>query len=1224
MGRSPLFGYVRTMSTLHDILAERILVFDGAMGTMIQRYDLGEGDYRGEQFAKWHCDLKGANDLLVLTQPDIVAQIHRDFFAAGADAVETNTFNATSISLADYELGEHAYDINLQAAKLARTVADEFDDRLVAGSLGPLNKTLSLSPDVNDPAFRAVTFDEVVASYSTQIRGLMDGGVDFLLCETNIDTLNVKAFIYAAKSVFAERGEELPIIISGTITDASGRILSGQTLEAFFVSVRHADPLAVTLNCALGATEMRPYVEELSRIADCYAGCYPNAGLPNEFGGYDDSPEFMGGLLGDFARSGWLNIVGGCCGTTPDHLREIVAQVRGIEPRKQAEPAQHTTYSGLEPLIVRPESNFQMIGERTNVTGSRRFARLIKEGDFETALEVARGQVEGGANIIDINMDEGLLDSVEAMTHFLKLIAAEPDIARVPIMIDSSRWEVIEAGLRCVQGKSIANSISLKEGEDVFRAQARELKKLGAAAVVMGFDETGQATEIAHKVDICRRAVSILQDTGFDARDVIYDPNILTVATGMEEHDPYAVNFIEAVRRIKNEMPQVKVSGGVSNISFSFRGNNVVREAIHAAFLYHAIAAGLDMGIVNAGQLEVYEEVDPKLLEHVEDVLLNRRPDATERLVTLAEDFRGGEGKSRERDIAWRDAPVEKRLSHALIKGIVEFIDEDTEEARQKLGRPLSVIEGPLMDGMRVVGDLFGEGKMFLPQVVKSARAMKKAVAYLEPFMEEEKAAGGADNQGKVLMATVKGDVHDIGKNIVGVVLACNAYEVVDLGVMVPADKILDAAHEHDVDVIGLSGLITPSLDEMVHVANLMKRRGMDKPLLIGGATTSRKHTSVKIAPEYDHDVVHVLDASRAVNVVESLLNPNKHDAFVAANRERQQKDRDVYAGKDDSRKISYADAKANHDRFEWRAEDVARPTQLGVFDADISLEELVPYIDWTPFFIAWELNHPYPRILDHDKYGTQARELFDDGRKLLDTIVAEQWLQPRGVYGLFAANSDGDDIIVWNDGSKRDELMRLNTLRQQKIRPGAQQANHALADWVAPVATGLDDTIGAFAVTAGHGADEAAARFAAQHDDYNKIMVKVLADRLAEAFAELLHQRVRKLWYAQGEDLDNSALIAEKYRGIRPAPGYPACPDHTEKQKIWDLLDVDSRTGIELTESFAMAPGASVSGLYFGHPRSRYFSITRIDRDQVEDYAARKAMSVDAVERWLRPWLAY
>ena len=1214
------------MSTLNDILAERILVLDGAMGTMIQRHKLEEADYRGERFANWHKDLKGANDLLVLTQPQIIADIHREFLAAGADVIETNTFNSTSISMADYDLSDFCTEINVEAARIARDVADSFTDRprFVAGSIGPLNKTLSLSPDVNNPAYRAVMFDEVVASYGEQIRALMDGGVDLLLCETNIDTLNVKAFIYASEEVFDERGTSLPVIISGTITDASGRILSGQTLEAFWISVRHANPLAVTLNCALGATEMRPYVEELSRIADCYAGCYPNAGLPNEFGEYDDTPEHMAGLLGDFAREGWLNIVGGCCGTTPEHLRQIVAQVEGLPPRTPADPPRYTQYSGLEPLTVRPDANFQMIGERTNITGSRRFMRLIKEGDFEAALEIARSQVEGGANIIDINMDEGLLDSVEAMTHFLNLIGAEPDISRVPIMIDSSRFEVIEAGLRCVQGKSIANSISLKEGEDVFLAQARELRRFGAAAVVMGFDEGGQATEIDHKVEICKRAVALLESIKFPTRDIIYDANILTVATGMEEHDGYAINFIEAVRRIKTEMPHVKLSGGVSNISFSFRGNDRVREAIHAAFLYHAISAGLDMGIVNAGQLEVYEEVPKDLLERVEDVLFNRRPDATERLVDFAETVKG-DGMTRERDLAWREAPVTERLKHALIKGIVEYIDEDTEEARQQVERPLHVIEGPLMDGMRVVGDLFGEGKMFLPQVVKSARAMKKAVAYLTPYMEEEKQEGDADDQGRVLLATVKGDVHDIGKNIVGVVLACNAYKVIDLGVMVAADKILDAAIEHDVDVVGLSGLITPSLDEMVHVAREMKRRGFVKPLLIGGATTSRKHTSVKIAPQYDRDVVHVLDASRAVNVVESLLNPNKRVEFIAENRDRQEKDRDAFEARDLSKKISFVDACANRDTFEWRAVDVATPRELGVTTlTDFDLATLVDYIDWTPFFTAWELNHPYPRILDHDTYGAQARELLADGRALLDRIVGEKLLRANGVYGIFPANALGEDVIVWANEDRDVEQLRLCMLRQQKIRPGAEQANHSLVDWVAPVETGLADYIGAFAVTTGLDIDAAMASLEADHDEYNKIMLKVLADRLAEAFAEYLHERVRREWYATAEDFDSEALVGEKYRGIRPAPGYPACPDHTEKAKIWELLGVDTATGIELTDSFAMDPGASVSGVYIGHPRSKYFSITRIDRDQVVDYAARKSMSVEDVERWLGPWLTY
>ncbi len=1227
MTRTSKPAITRAVTTLNEILAQRILVLDGAMGTMIQRHSPTEDDYRGERFADWDGELRGANDLLVLTQPEMIREIHHDFLAAGADVIETNTFNATSISLADYDMGDDiAYDVNVAGARLAREVADSFTDRkrFVAGSLGPLNKTLSLSPDVNDPGFRAVTWEDVVAAYTTQIRGLLDGGVDVLLQETTIDTLNMKAFIVAAEKEFAARGERVPLILSATITDASGRILSGQTLDAWFVSIRHAKPLAVTLNCALGADQMRPYVEDLSRIADCWAGCYPNAGLPNEFGEYDDTPEHMSQVLGDFAREGWLNIVGGCCGTTPDHIRAIVEQVRDVPVRQPAEPPKYTQYAGLEVLTVRPDANFQMIGERTNVTGSRRFARLIKEGDFEEALAVARGQVEGGANIIDINMDEGLLDSVEAMKTFLNLIASEPDISRVPIMVDSSRFEVIEAGLKCIQGKAIANSISLKEGEDVFREQARTLLRFGAGAVVMGFDETGQATEIDHKVEICKRAVSILVDeVGFDRLDVIYDPNILTVATGMSEHDDYAINFIEAVRRIRAEVPGIKLSGGVSNISFSFRGNDVVREAIHAAFLYHAIAAGLDMGIVNAGQLEVYEEVPKKLLEHVEDVLFNRRPDATERLVELAEEVRGS-GKKEEKTLEWRNAPVQERLRHALVKGIVEFVEDDTEEARQQYERPLEVIEGPLMDGMRIVGDLFGQGKMFLPQVVKSARVMKKSVAYLTPFMEADKREGEAEDAGTVLLATVKGDVHDIGKNIVGVVLGCNAYRVVDLGVMVPADKILDAAEAEGADVIGLSGLITPSLDEMVVVAKQMKRRGMKKPLLIGGATTSSKHTSVKIAPEYDAPTIHVLDASRAVNVVESLLNDAKRDDFVAANVERQEKDRASYLARDDSKKLSFADAVANRDTFEWKAEDVARPDVTGVQVETPKLSELVGYIDWTPFFTAWELRHPYPRILEHEHYGEQARETFAAGQAMLEKIVADETLQARGVWGLFPANSDGEDVILWEDDDRTSERLRFCMLRQQKIRPGANQANHSLADWIAPRDSGLQDWMGAFAVTTGHGIEEALRDLHADHDDYGAIMLKILADRLAEAFAEYLHAKVRKAWYAHDESLDGEALIAEKYRGIRPAPGYPACPDHTEKAKIWDLLDVPTNAGMSLTESFAMQPGAAVSGWYLGHPRSRYFSITRLGEDQVADYARRKGMSVEEVERWLAPYLSY
>lgn len=1214
-----------TLSKLKTLMQDRILVLDGAMGTMIQTFKLSEEDFRGERFQDHEADLQGANDLLVLTRPDVIRSIHRMFLEAGADIVETNTFNSQAISLEDYGLSSIAYEVNHAAARLAREAVESVETpdrpRFVAGAIGPMNRTLSLSPDVEDPGYRAMTFDEARLAYADQVRGLIDGGVDILMPETTFDTLNLKAALIAIDEVSREKDVDLPVFVSVTITDASGRVLSGQTLEAWWISIAHARPLVASINCALGAEDMRPYVDELSRIAPTFTACYPNAGLPNEFGEYDDTPEHMAQVLRDFASSGWLNVVGGCCGTTPDHIQAIAESVEGLKPRAIPEVPKLTRYSGLEPLVIRPESNFQMVGERTNVTGSRRFKRLIKSGDFETALDVARRQVDGGANIIDINMDEGLLDSVEAMTTFLKLIAAEPDISRVPIMVDSSRFEVLEEGLKCIQGKAIVNSISLKEGPEVFKAQAMTCKRFGAAVVVMAFDEGGQATTVEEKVAIADRAFTILRDElGFDLCDVLYDPNILTVATGMEEHDRYAINFIEAVREISSKYPEVKLIGGVSNISFSFRGNATVREAIHAAFLYHAIDAGLDMGIVNAGQLEVYEEVPDALLTRVEDVLFARRPDATERLVEFAETVADTPGKKRVVDTAWREAPVEKRLSHALIKGIDAYIEDDTEEARQKFERPLEVIEGPLMDGMRVVGDLFGQGKMFLPQVVKSARAMKKAVAYLTPFMEEEELRRGeTSSKARVLMATVKGDVHDIGKNIVGVVLGCNDYDVVDLGVMVPADKILDAAEEHDVDIVGLSGLITPSLDEMVYVAREMNRRKMTLPLLIGGATTSRKHTSVKIAPEYGAVTVHVLDASRAVNVVESLLNDAKRVDFVEENEVLQQDDRTQYADRDTGAMLTYSQACANATSLDY--DDRMEPSFTGVRQVSVPLEELVPYVDWTPLFIAWEIRGRYPQVLESPKYGEVARDLFQSAQEMLDTLVSESWLEARGVYGLFEANRVGtDDIAVFKDGAQVETLCML---RQQRKRAGREQANMSLADYVAPAGKGRD-YVGAFAVTAGHGIEEHVRRFEEDNDDYSSIMLKALADRLAEAFAEYLHEKVRKQWYAAEEDLSSKDLIAENYRGIRPAPGYPACPDHTEKAKLWSLLGVEEATGMTLTESYAMHPGASVSGWYFGHPESRYFSIRRIDRDQVEAYAARKSMSVEEIETWLAPYLGY
>ncbi|MBH23976.1 MAG: methionine synthase [Myxococcales bacterium] len=1217
---------------LKALMQERILVMDGAMGTMIQGYGLTEEDYRGERFKDHSHDQKGNNDLLVLTRPEVIAEIHRSFLEAGADIIETDTFNANTVSQADYGMSAEAvHDMNVAAARLAAELVAEFNAadptrrRFVAGSVGPTNKTLSMSPRVNDPAYRDTSFDALKEAFAHQARGLIEGGADLLLTETHIDTLNMKAALMAFEEVFAEVGRRLPIIASVTIPDASGRTLSGQTVEAFWISISHADLAAVSINCALGAEDMRPYVSDLARVADTFVGCYPNAGLPNAFGEYDDTPEHMSSVLEDFAREGWLNLVGGCCGTTPTHVKAIAAAVEGVAPRAIPAVEPWSRYSGLEPQVVRPESNFTMVGERTNVTGSRRFQRLIQSEDFEAALSVALDQVEGGANILDVNMDAALLDSVEAMTTFLNLIATEPSIARIPIMIDSSRFEVIEAGLKCHQGKAVVNSISLKEGEEAFKAQARRVRSYGAAVVVMMFDEEGQAVTADHKFAIAARAHRILtEEVGFKEEDLIFDPNILTVATGIEEHNNYAVEFIEATRRIKEAFPRVKVSGGVSNISFSFRGNNVVREAMHAAFLYHAIQAGMDMGIVNAGQLEVYEEIPEPLLTYVEDVLLNRRPDATDRLLEYAETVKGA-GKERVKDTAWRDAPVEARLSHALVKGIVEFIEADAEEARQAYPRCLDVIEGPLMGGMQVVGELFGEGKMFLPQVVKSARAMKKAVAYLMPYMEEEaKAAGGVSSQGKVLMATVKGDVHDIGKNIVGVVLGCNNYEVIDLGVMVSADRILKAAREHEVDFIGLSGLITPSLDEMTHVATEMQRQGFSVPLLIGGATTSRRHTSVRIAPAYDNGAtVHVTDASKVVGVVGALLKEEGRDAFIEQNAKVQQRDRNVYESRRARPLLSYEEAVANRLPITWDAADLATPGFFGAREVSLELSALVPYIDWTPFFSSWELRARYPAILEHERYGEQARELFGHAQELLGEIVDGGLLSPRGVYGFFPAQRDGDDVILYRDAEGREELTRFCMLRQQ--RPMSEdRPNLSLADFIAPVESGLMDSIGAFAVTSGHGVQALVERFEADHDDYMAIMAKALADRLAEAFAEYLHRQARMDWGYDDGDLGNEALIAESYRGIRPAPGYPACPDHTAKRRIWELLDVEAKAAIQLTESCAMTPAASVSGFYFAHPESRYFSLGLIGRDQVERYAERKGMSVEEVERWLSPVLGY
>jgi len=1210
---------------LQQLIEQRIVFLDGAMGTMIQRAGLEESDFRAERFRDHPGSLKGNNDLLVLTRPDVIRGIHEAYLDAGADIIETNTFNANAFSQADYGLQDAVYDLNVAAARLAKEATTSRADRtcFVAGAIGPLNKTLSLSPNVDDPGFRALTFDEAREAYAEQVRGLLDGGCDLLLLETIFDTLNAKAALCAIEDVFADKAVRLPIVISVTIVDKSGRTLSGQTVEAFYVSVEHARPLAVGINCSLGAKEMRPFLKELAGIADCYVHSYPNAGLPNAFGGYDQTPQEMAQRLREFAMDGMVNIVGGCCGTTPEHIQAIIEAVRDVPPRpKPQRQAHYPRFSGLEPLVIRPDTNFIMVGERTNVTGSAKFRKLITESNYPEAVSVALQQVRNGANIIDINMDEGMLDSEQAMTRFLNLIGAEPEIARVPIMIDSSKWSVLQAGLKCVQGKSIVNSISLKEGEAEFLDRARQVRRYGAGAVVMAFDEEGQAETVERKVGICVRAYRLLlEEAGFAPTDIVFDPNIFAVATGIDEHNEYAVNFIEATKQIKERCPGALVSGGISNLSFSFRGNNRVREAMHTVFLYHAIAAGMDMGIVNAGQLEVYEEIPKDLLEHVEDVLFNRRADATERLVALAETVKGT-GKRQKHDLSWREASVEDRLEHALVNGVVDFVIEDTEEARLKYARPIEVIEGPLMSGMAVVGDLFGAGKMFLPQVVKSARVMKKAVAHLEPFMEDEQTEGSA--QGRVLLATVKGDVHDIGKNIVGVVLGCNNYEVIDLGVMVHADKILDTAIAKECNIIGLSGLITPSLDEMVNVASEMQRQGLKIPLLIGGATTSRAHTAVKIAPAYDGSTVHVLDASRVVNVVSGLLSPERCADLDAKNRSEQAKSRKLFEHRQKRELISIEIARENRAPIEWRSADAPTPSFEGrrIVD-DVSLEEIDRYIDWTFFFSAWGLKGKFPKILDHERHGAAARELYEHGRGLLDRIIAEQLLTPRGVYGFWPANQDGDDIVVWSDEGRTREHLRFHMLRQQAVKPN-EQPYFCLSDFVAPVGAGVEDHIGAFAVTTGIGAAALARRFEQDHDDYNAIMAKALADRLAEAFAELLHERARREWgYESGEGLSNQDLIAEKYRGIRPAFGYPACPDQTEKKALWQLLGPDE-VGIRLTEHFAMSPAASVSGLYLGHPKSRYFAVGPIDRDQVEDYARRKQMTVAEVERWLQPNLGY
>ncbi|AZQ09431.1 methionine synthase [Shewanella khirikhana] len=1223
---------------LNEDLSKRILILDGAMGTMIQGHKLEEEHYRGSRFANWHRDVKGNNDLLVLTQPEIIKGIHREYLLAGADIIETNTFNATTVAMADYEMEALSAEINLVGARIAREVADEVEaqtgiPRYVAGVLGPTNRTCSISPDVNDPGYRNIHFDDLVAAYRESTATLIEGGADIIMVETIFDTLNAKAALFAIESIFDEVGLRLPVMISGTITDASGRTLTGQTTEAFYNSLRHIKPISMGLNCALGPKELRPYVEELSRISESYVSAHPNAGLPNEFGGYDETPEEMADIIVQWAIEGMLNIVGGCCGTTPDHIRVIREAVGKHAPRKLPDIPVACRLAGLEPLTISADSLFVNVGERTNVTGSAKFLKLIKEGQYETALDVARDQVENGAQIIDINMDEGMLDGEEVMTTFLNLVASEPEISKVPIMIDSSKWEVIEAGLKCVQGKCIVNSISLKEGEDKFIEQATLVKRYGAAAIIMAFDETGQADTRARKIEICTRAYRILVDkVGFPPEDIIFDPNIFAVATGIEEHDNYAVDFIEAVRDIKATLPHAMISGGVSNVSFSFRGNNPVREAIHAVFLYHAIKEGMDMGIVNAGQLAIYDDIPAELKERVEAVVLNlpcpvADSSNTEQLLEIAEKYRGGGGGSagKKEDLEWRSLPVNKRLEHALVKGITEFIDADTEEARQQATRPLDVIEGPLMDGMNVVGDLFGEGKMFLPQVVKSARVMKKAVAYLNPFIEAEKVAG--QSNGKVLMVTVKGDVHDIGKNIVGVVLACNGYEVIDLGVMVPVEKIVEVAKKEQVDIIGMSGLITPSLDEMVHNVKTFEREGLTIPAIIGGATCSKIHTAVKIAPHYPHGAIYIPDASRAVPMVSKLINDETRDATIKATYDEYHVMREKRLSQAKRKEIvSIEAARENRCQLDWANYQPKVPNKLGiqVFE-DYPLDDLVDRIDWTPFFRAWELHGHFPRILDDDVVGEEARKLYADAKAMLQTIIDEKWLTAKGVIGLFPANTvNHDDIELYTDESRSEVLMTTHHLRMQIERVGND--NFCLSDFVAPKDSGVADYTGGFAVCAGHGIDEHLARFEANHDDYNAIMLKVLADRLAEAFAERMHERVRKeFWgYAADENLDNEALIREKYRGIRPAPGYPACPDHTEKGLLWDLLKPNECIDLNITESFAMYPTAAVSGWYFAHPQARYFGVTNIGKDQVEDYARRKGMTVAEAEKWLTPVLDY
>ncbi len=1222
------------LQALNDAARQRILVLDGAMGTMIQQRKFSEADFRGERFADWPKDLRGNNDLLILTQPDAIREIHLAYFQAGADIVETNTFSCTTIAQADYGMESLARELNVEGARLAKEAAIEAEKRdgrarFVAGAMGPTNRTASISPDVSNPGFRAVTFDELRVAYKEAASGLIEGGADILLLETIFDTLNAKAALFGVDEAFEETGVCLPVMISGTITDLSGRTLSGQTPAAFWNSLRHAKPFSMGLNCALGAREMRAHIAELSRIADTFVCAYPNAGLPNEFGLYDESPEYMAELVGEFADSGLVNIVGGCCGTSPAHIHAIAKRIAGVKPREIPVVEPLLRLSGLEPFALNADIKFVNVGERTNVTGSARFRKLITAGDYAAALDVARDQVANGAQIIDVNMDEGLLDSQKVMVEFLNLVAAEPDIARVPVMVDSSKFEVIEAGLKCLQGKPVVNSISLKEGEAKFIEQAKIVRRHGAAAVVMAFDEQGQADTRARKVEICSRAYKILIETvGFEPQDIIFDPNIFAVATGIEEHNNYGVDFIEATRAIRANLPHAHVSGGVSNLSFSFRGNEMVREAMHSVFLYHAIAAGMDMGIVNAGQLAVYEEIDPALREACEDVVLNRRPDATERLLALADAFKGKGGEVKARDEAWREAPVDQRLEHALVNGVTEYIETDVEEARLRSSRALDVIEGPLMAGMNKVGDLFGAGKMFLPQVVKSARVMKAAVAYLLPFIEAGKAAGDVrTNAGKILLATVKGDVHDIGKNIVGVVLACNNFEIVDLGVMVPAARILDEARKQNVDIIGLSGLITPSLDEMAFLASEMQRENFDIPLLIGGATTSRVHTAVKISPNYAKgQAVYVADASRAVGVAQSLLGAERA-AYAKQLRAEYERVAEAHARAEaDKQRTPLARARQNAFRIDWKDYTPPRPTFTGVrVLSSIDVGEIIPYIDWTPFFQTWELKGRFPKILQDEKQGAAARQLFDDAQAMLKRIVDERWFNPKAVFGFWPANAVGDDIALFSGESRQERVATLYTLRQQLARRDGKP-NVALADFIAPQDSGKADYIGAFVVTAGPEEAKISARLANANDDYGSIMVKALADRLAEAFAEYLHERVRKeFWaYAPDEKLSNEDRVAENYRGVRPAPGYPAQPDHTEKRTIFDLLAAERRIGVSLTESFAMAPGSSVSGLYFAHPDAHYFGVAKVERDQVEDYAARKAMRVEEIERWLAPVLNY